>query len=128
MLGRQRLLPCRDRPLSEVTMGHEVTLRDVPELLHDASLRALTWNPSRRSLAVVMECLRRNRDGSELPDRSVTIMFDGVTGLAVGYDSPRLETRPSEFDPGCRFTTRDLLAWAYCPHQVVVDIDCSGFE
>ena len=97
--------------------------RRVPELLHDATVVDVTWDRSLATFTVVFDCLRRNRDGSDMADRTVQFTLSGVEALAVGYDSAFINTRPSTFDPGGRVTAADLTVWPYRRQEATLWID-----
>jgi hypothetical protein len=100
----------------------------ITQLLHDATLHDLAWDRAIATLTARFDCLRRNTDGSELPDRSVEFRLTGVRALAVGYDSVHLDTRPSQFEPPRRITAADLSAWPFKPQEAALWINSELVE
>lgn len=98
-------------------------LRLAEKLLHDAVLEHIAWDRQLASFAIRFNCLRRNVDGSEMEDRLVEFRLAGVQALAIGYDSPCPETRPSQFNPPHRISSDDLSGWRFRPQEVTLRIN-----
>jgi len=84
------------------------------DLLHDARLQDVAWDPTLGRVAIEFQCLRRHPDGSPLADPVVQFLLTGVAAVAVGYESSLLPgPRPSAYDLQRRISGHDLQYWPF---------------
>ncbi|NQV27005.1 MAG: hypothetical protein HQ518_21860 [Rhodopirellula sp.] len=67
----------------------------ISQLLHDSQLIDLTWDSRTCCLRMTCTCLRKDIDGSELPDTAVDLIFRDVTAIAIFWGPASHEVRPS---------------------------------
>lgn len=91
---------------------------DIPDLLHDATLRSIEFDAALRIARVTYSCLRRNPDGSELLDRNVELRISSVERIAAYYDAANFKQRFSEFSD-LQYFNIDALQQA-----PIEDFDC----
>ena len=103
-------------------------LRHIEELLHEATLQSANWDRMLGTLTARFNCLRGNADASEMGDRTVEFKLTGAAAVAVGYDSPRIETRPSQFLPPRRISERELADWPFRTQEATLSINSAAIE
>jgi hypothetical protein len=104
-------------------MERQARWRQVSELLHDARLRHLEWDPALGRLSLEFECLRREVDGSELPDPAVAFRLDGVRAIVAGYESGLFGVRPSAYRPQRLLEEDDLRSWPFNPAEAYLSVN-----
>lgn len=104
------------------------TFRLIGQLLHDASVLDVTWNPALATLAIRFDCLRSSTDGSELNDRSVEFNLTDIQAVAIAYESASPEVRPSQFELTRRITPDELTDWPYRTQEAGLWIDSEMAE
>ena len=103
-------------------MAEPPTLRDLPELLHDATLERGAWRADRSELALWFTCLRRSPDGADL-DPAVELRLTGVAAVAVTYDPVWPEVRPSALVVDRDLAIAALEPWPLPAAEAAVGID-----
>jgi hypothetical protein len=98
--------------------------RELTQLLHDARLRHLAWNPSLAEASLQFDCLRRDLDGSAL-SKPVEFRLGGVKAIVVGYD--RSTARPSSYEPSHLLSENDIRHWSFGPQLVFVMMNGPGW-
>jgi len=104
------------------------TLQLISQLLHDARVLSVAWDPQLCTFAIQFDCLRRAVDGAELNERTVEIKLTGVQAIGIGYDSSSIEARPSRFEPPKRITAENLVEWPFRPLEASLSINSTAFE
>src|SRR5229473_6579306 len=98
--------------------------RELTQLLHDAGLRHLAWDPSLAQASLQFDCLRRDLDGSALFE-PVEFRLAGVKAIVVGYD--RSTARPSTYKPSRLLSENDIRRWSFGPQPVFVMMNGPGW-
>src|SRR3569623_255670 len=104
------------------------SVNDIPQLLHDATLADLNWDPHLRTFRLFFCCLRRNTDGSAVEDPTVELQLDGVEEIVAYYSPPSFGVKPSEFDVDHRLTAGDLERWLGRPREAELAINSPHAE
>src|SRR5262249_42586482 len=99
---------------------------DLPELLHDARLLSLGWDPELARLTLLFACLRREVDGSDLADRTVEIA--SVEAIVVAQDSCFPNVRPPESSPSRLLGVEDLSSWPFGPQEALLRVNSNADE
>ncbi len=88
------------------------SIQIIPQLLHDARLFRLDWEPTVRSLRLHFTCLMRNVDGSTIPDPVIELHLNGIERIAAYYSPASVEVRPSELHIQSPLNEMDLHEWS----------------
>lgn len=84
------------------------------ELLHDARLQQLDWEPAIGRMSLYFHCLRRCPDGSPVSDPVVEFKITGVSAIIAGYESGLLPgPRPSAYNLRRRITIEHFQDWPF---------------
>ncbi|HVX15917.1 MAG TPA: hypothetical protein VHC22_32335 [Pirellulales bacterium] len=104
--------------------------RLIPPLLHDARLTEFAWDCNLRTLHTLLQCLRRNVDGTPIEDPTVELKLGGVSHIRAHYSPADFSVRPSEFDLERRIQIGDLEDWPHgeCEASLAVNSLHSEFD
>ncbi len=83
-------------------------LKTITELMHDAQLLHVEWDPTLARACLLFSCLRRNLDGSKMEDTSIEFQLSNVQAIVVGYESLSISTRPSQMELSGRISLDSL--------------------
>ncbi|GEM_PF-2473220 len=96
-------------------MPEEITISQIPDLLHEAYLAYITWKANDRVLDIYWDnCLIRNVDGTEIKDRVTLLHCSDVKGIATGTEPVDCFARPSKLPPPGDVTVECLMKESSC--------------
>jgi len=101
----------------------KATARDLPDLLHDATLVGGEYRAKQRSLSLRFNALRRGRDESSLCEEPVEVVLRDVQAIAVAHDSWKLAERPTTYVVPEHARIDALVPWPLGTSDISLSID-----
>jgi hypothetical protein len=102
--------------------------RELSDLLHDAKLRYLEWDPAPARKSIWFDCLRRDVGGAPLSDPSVEFKLVGVRAVLVGCEPSFENLRPSAYQVARPLTLQDLCRWPFAPQEASACVNAPACE